>query len=109
MFGKIMSPHSEFINFSRTKLFLFRSFIFSSYSSNFSTLIIILYSCIGIFAISVMLLFFVGLRVNKKKIENSWLVLGLKVIINLFLYVLYLPIIDTFVSVINCETDENGF
>lgn len=55
-----------------------------------------------------MLLFFVGLRVNKKKIENSWLVLGLKVIINLFLYVLYLPIIDTFVSVINCETDENG-
>lgn len=104
MYGKTMWPPTEYINFSRTKIFNFRSFLFSPYPTNFSTLIVVLYCCIGIFAFAVMLLFFVGLKLNKKKIENSWLVWGLKVIINLFLSVLYLPIIDTFVSIINCNT-----
>ncbi|CAD8151019.1 unnamed protein product [Paramecium pentaurelia] len=85
-------------------------FLLSPYtnSSNYSSLIILLYLCIGIFTLSTMLTFFIGLGLNKKKQENNWIKKGLKILINLFLSILYLPIIDVFISIIDCGFDENG-
>ncbi|CAD8065320.1 unnamed protein product [Paramecium sonneborni] len=85
-------------------------FLLSPYTTlqNYSLLIILLYLCIGIFTFSMMLTFFIGLGLNKKKQENNWIKKGLKIFINLFLSILYLPILDIFITIIDCGYDKNG-
>ncbi|CAD8069136.1 unnamed protein product [Paramecium sonneborni] len=85
-------------------------FLFSPYiqPQDYSSLVIMYYVCIGVFMFMTMLAIYKGLNVKKKKEENSWILLILKILINLFLSILFLPYIDLFISIIDCENDGNG-
>ncbi|CAD8155764.1 unnamed protein product [Paramecium octaurelia] len=85
-------------------------FLISPYTItlDYSSLMIIHYVCVGAFVIMNMLACFIGFNIRKRKEENSWILLILKIIINLFLSILFLPFIDIFISIIDCQEDGNG-
>ncbi|CAD8168019.1 unnamed protein product [Paramecium pentaurelia] len=85
-------------------------FLFSPYTQtlDYSSLTIMQYVCVGTFVIMIMLACYIGFNVKKRKEENSWILMILKIIINLFLSILFLPFIDIFISIIDCQNDSNG-
>lgn len=67
------------------------------------------YVCIGVFIIMIMLVCLIGFNVKKRKEDNSWILMILKILINLFLSILFLPYVDLFISIIDCENVGNGY
>ncbi|CAK82689.1 unnamed protein product (macronuclear) [Paramecium tetraurelia] len=87
--------------------------IFGSYSMlvpqfqmiSFPALVAMMYVCLGLVVFAFMLIFLLSYRL---KSAFTWPIYILRIMIQMFLSVLYMPIMDLFFSLIACTTDENG-
>ncbi|CAD8157650.1 unnamed protein product [Paramecium octaurelia] len=72
---------------------------------SFSALVAMMYVCLGLVVFAFMLIFLLSYRL---KSAFTWPIYILRIMIQMFLSVLYMPIMDLFFSLIACTTDENG-
>jgi hypothetical protein len=77
-------------------------------NTNYNVYIIIFYVLVAIILFVILDIFYVSIAFSKKKYAFSWPVTALKVAIWLFTTVLYLPIIEYFLSILNCTSDKSG-
>ncbi|CAK66138.1 unnamed protein product (macronuclear) [Paramecium tetraurelia] len=72
---------------------------------SFPALVAMMYVCLGLVVFAFMLIFFLSYRL---KSAFTWPIYILRILIQMFLSILYMPIMDLFFSLIACTTDENG-
>ncbi|CAD8157654.1 unnamed protein product [Paramecium octaurelia] len=75
---------------------------------SFSGFAAMMYVCLGLVLFALMLIFLLSYSINKSKSSFTWPIIFLRFLINLFLQVLYMPIIDLLLSMLSCQTNQNG-
>ncbi|CAD8203560.1 unnamed protein product [Paramecium pentaurelia] len=75
---------------------------------SFSGFAAMMYVCLGLVLFSLMLIFLLSYSINKSKSSFTWPIMLLRFLISIFLQALYMPIIDLLLSMLACQTDQNG-
>ncbi|CAD8075781.1 unnamed protein product [Paramecium primaurelia] len=75
---------------------------------SFSGFAAMMYICLGLILFALMLIFLLSYSINKSKSSFTWPIILLRFLISIFLQALYMPIIDLLLSMLACQTNQNG-
>jgi len=73
-----------------------------------TTYIVVFYLCIVLVCLVILDIFYVSYSFQKKKFKFLWPLQALRYICGLFVTVLFLPLLETFTSILSCDMQPDG-